>query len=143
VTAESSRYSRSVKNLASWLKLIRGQVDVGAAAVVFWKRLGARARDSLRDLARQLGIALADDLASELLRVSRQRTDLYFVFSASDPGYAMLCEQGGRIVGKLTRDDRLRISFVQGADHTFTSHWNRDQLIALLMAHLERHAAAR
>jgi hypothetical protein len=66
---------------------------------------------------------------------------MFFVFSASDPGHTMLREQGGRVVGKLARKDKLRIAIVQGADHTFTAHWNRDQLIALLMAHLDRHAA--
>jgi alpha-beta hydrolase superfamily lysophospholipase len=140
ITSESSRYARSATTLASWLKLLRGQVNLRAAAKVFWKRLSARARDSRRDIARRIGVELQDDLASELLRVARQRTDMYFVFSASDPGHSMLSEQGGSIVRKLARRDQLRISIVQGADHTFTAHWNRDQLIALLMAHLERHA---
>jgi alpha-beta hydrolase superfamily lysophospholipase len=141
VTSESNRYARSAVTFAKWLKLLRGDVDLRAAGTVLWKRLKVRAKNSLRDVARLLGFELNDDLASELLRVARQRTDMYFVFSASDPGYSMLCEQGGRIVGSLARREQLRISIVQGADHTFTAHWNRDQLVTLLMAHLERHAA--
>ena len=141
VTSESSRYARSAANLSKWLKLLRGDVDLRAAGMVFWKRLKVRAKNSLRDVQRLLGVELDDDLASELLRVARQNTDMYFIFSASDPGYSMLCEQGGRIVGSLARREQLRISIVEGADHTFTAHWNRDQLVTLLMAHLERHAA--
>jgi alpha-beta hydrolase superfamily lysophospholipase len=142
VTSESKRYARSATTLSSWLKLLRGDVDLRAAATVLLKRLNAIARNSLRDVARRIGIDLTDDLASELLRIARQRTGMYFIFSASDPGHAMLHEQGGSIVRKLTRREQLRVSIVPGADHTFTSHWNRDQLIGLLAAHLERHAAS-
>jgi hypothetical protein len=141
VTAESKNYARNATSLSNWMRLLRGQVDVLAAAKVFYKRLQMFANNSLRDLARLAGVELQDDLASELRRIARQHTDMYFVFSATDPGHSMLRELGGRIVSKLARQDRLRISIIAGADHTFTAHWNRDQLIAQLMAHMERHAA--
>ena len=143
VTAESSRYARSATSLASWLKLLRGRVDLVALTRILAKRLSARARNAARDVARALGIRLEDDLAWELQRVSRQRSDMYFVFSASDPGHAMLREQGGRMVRKLVRRQQLRIDIVAGADHTFTAQWNRDQLVDLVMRHLDRHAGAR
>jgi hypothetical protein len=139
ITSESRRYARSAGSLSSWLKLLRGRVDLRNAWNVLSRRLMVRAKNSGRELARVLGLDLEDDLASELRRVARQRTEVYFVFSASDPGHSMLLEQGGRIVGKLQRDGNMRISIIEGADHTFTSHWNRDQLLALLMAHLARH----
>ena len=140
VTSETSRYARSSRSLSSWLKLLRGEVDLLAAARVFWKRFEVLGRNSMRDLARLVGCRLQDDLASELQSIARQRTELYFVFSASDPGHTMLLEQGGRIVRKFVRGEKVRISVLQGADHTFTSHWNRDQFLALLAEHLERHA---
>jgi len=140
ITSETNRYARSSRSLSSWLKLLRGQVDLRNAARVFWKRFQVRARNAIRDLQRLVGFKLKDDLASELRGIARQRTEIDFIFSASDPGHSMLLEQGGRIVGKLVRSEKIRISIVQGADHTFTSHWNRDQLLALLAAHLERHA---
>jgi hypothetical protein len=140
VTSETNRYARSAGTLASWLKLLRGQVDLLAAGRVFWKRFQVRARNSSRELARLCGFKLQDDLAAELRSVARQHTEMYFVFSATDPGHSLLLEQGGRIVGKLVRAEQMRISIVQGADHTFTSHWNREQLLGLLMAHLDRHA---
>jgi alpha-beta hydrolase superfamily lysophospholipase len=140
VTSETNRYARSAGSIASWLKLLRGQVNVLTAGRVFWKRFQGRARNSLRELARLCGFKLPDDLAAELGSVARQQTEIYFVFSATDPGHSLLLEQGGRIVGKLVREQQLRVSIVQGADHTFTSHWNREQLLQLLMAHLDRHA---
>jgi alpha-beta hydrolase superfamily lysophospholipase len=140
ITSETNRYARSSRSLSSWLKLLRGQVDLRNAARVFWKRFQVRARNAMRDLQRLVGFKLQDDLASELQGIARQRIEIYFIFSASDPGHSMLLEQGGRVVGKLVRAEKMRISIVQGADHTFTSHWNRDQLLALLAAHLNRHA---
>lgn len=143
VTSESSRYARSAASLASWLKLLRGRVNLKTAATVFWKRFNVRGRNALRNVGRLLGVRLQDDLASELLRVARQSTDMFFVFSASDPGHVMLREQGGHVVDRLASREQLRIAIVQGADHTFTARWNRDQLIALLMKHLDRHATQR
>lgn len=143
VTSESKRYARSAATLNSWIKLLRGQVNVVTAAQVVLRRLASLSRNSARDAARLLGVPFQEDLASELLRVARARTDMLFVFSASDPGHSMLREQGGRIVNALVRREQLRIAIVEGADHTFTSHWNRDQLVALLMGHLDRHAGRR
>jgi len=140
ITSETSRYARSSRSLSSWLKLLRGKVDLRNAGRVFWKRFQVRARNAMRDLQRLAGFKLQDDLASELQGIARQRIEINFIFSASDPGHSMLLEQGGRVVGKLVRGGKMRISIVQGADHTFTSHWNRDQLLALLAAHLDRHA---
>jgi alpha-beta hydrolase superfamily lysophospholipase len=143
VTAESSRYARSATTLSSWLKLLRGRVDLRAALTIFRKRFTTLARHFLRDTGRRLGLKLEDDLAYELKRVARQGIDMFFVFSASDPGHAMLREQGGRTVGSLCRKGALRIAIVAEADHTFTARWKRDELMALLGAHLERHGAGR
>ena len=142
ITSESNRYARNSRSLSSWLKLLRGQVDLRAAAGVLWKRLQVRAKNSLRDVARLAGFSLKDDLASELRRIAGQGTVIYFVFSASDPGHSMLLEQGGRIVGKAVRGGKMLISIVQEADHTFTSHWKRDELFALLADYLERYAGS-
>jgi len=96
----------------------------------------------MRDVARLAGFGLKDDLASELKRIAAQGTGIYFVFSASDPGHSMLLEQGGRIVNKFVRGGEMLISIVQGADHTFTSYWNRDQLIVLLAEYLDRYGGS-
>lgn len=96
----------------------------------------------MRDVARLAGFGLKDDLASELKRIAGQGTGIYFVFSASDPGHSMLLEQGGRIVNKFVRGGEMLISIVQGADHTFTSYWNRDQLIVLLAEYLDRYGGS-
>jgi alpha-beta hydrolase superfamily lysophospholipase len=143
VTQESSRYARSATTLRSWLKLLRGRVDLRAALTIFRKRFTTLARHFLRDTGRLLGMKLSDDLAYELKRVARQDIDMFFVFSASDPGHAMLREQGGRTVRSLCRKGALRIAIVAEADHTFTARWKRDELMALLGAHLQRHAARR
>lgn len=143
IASHTSYYARRATSLSSWLGLLTGRVNVVNAARVLSKRFNMRARDVLRDVGRSLGMRLQDDLASELLRVARQSIDMFFVFSASDPGHSLLREQGGHVVGKLARRQHLRIAIVPGADHTFTARWNREQLITLLMAHLERHATQR
>lgn len=142
VTSEANRYRKTALEFTAWLKLLRGQVDVLAAGRIFTKRLNAMATNSLREIARALHIPLREDLASELKRVAARKIDMLFVFSSSDPGLSLLKEQGGRTVGRLSRRDALRISMIDGADHTFTAHWTRDQLIMVLMAHLDRYAGS-
>lgn len=141
VTSEAKRYSKSARQLSSWLKALRGEADLAAAAQVFTRRLGTRLTHVWREAGRTLGIALQDDLASELKRVAARRINMLFVFSSSDPGLSLLQEQGGRTVSRLAQQGALRISEIDGADHTFTAQWNRDQLIAVLMAHLRSYAA--
>jgi pimeloyl-ACP methyl ester carboxylesterase len=139
VISETSRYRRTALEPAAWLKLLRGRVDVRVAGKIFIKRLGVLISNACREGARILHIPLREDLASELRRVARQNIDLFFVFSSSDPGLSMLREQGGRAVTQLSRKDALRIAVIQGADHTFTSYWNRNELTGVLLAHFDRH----
>lgn len=141
VTSEANRYRKTALHLSSWLKVLRGQVDFAAAGRIFTKRLNSVVTNSLREVGRALHVPLREDLASELKRVAASKIDLLFVFSSSDPGLSLLKEQGGRTVERLSRQDALRISMIDGADHTFTAHWTRDQLIMVLMAHLDRYAA--
>lgn len=142
VTAEATRYRKTALELSAWLKLLRGQVNIGAAVRVLMRRVLSVAKNGLRELARSLRIPLQDDLASDLRQVARKKTDIYFVFAASDPGLSMLREQGGRRVAILERRGALRISVVNGADHTFTAKWTRDHLIGLLRTHLDRFSNA-
>lgn len=142
VTAEASRYRRSALELSAWFKLLRGKVNLRLLFNVLTRRLSTIATNGMRELARMLRIDLREDLAAELRRVAQRSVDMFFVFSASDPGLAMLHEQGGRTVGQLSRRQALRIAVIHGADHTFTAQWNRDELTEVLLEHLDRYVNA-
>jgi hypothetical protein len=121
---------------------LRGRVNLRNVGTLFWKRFSAASAQFRCEIWQ--GAWVSNCRTTWLLNCCASRANAStctVVFLGIDPGSAMLSEQGGRIVRKLARHEQLRISIVPGADHTFTAHWTRDQLVELLMAHLERHAA--
>jgi pimeloyl-ACP methyl ester carboxylesterase len=134
VAAEAIRYRRAVMRPSSWLKLLRGRVELAAVRQVITGRLVGLARDAVREICRMLRIALRDDLAKELHLVAKHGTQMLFVFAASDPGLPMLRAQGGVAVTRLQRTGMLQIETIDGADHTFTPQWTQNRLLCLLTA---------
>jgi dienelactone hydrolase len=132
VISEAHRYQRTAFRIHSWLKLMRGEVDVGRVAQIMIRRSGSLLNHHWRDLVRRFGLPLRDDLGRELESVAQRGVHMLFVFAAHDPGLELLRTQGGSCVGKLHQRRRLEIKVISGADHTFTTRRARDQLIAVL-----------
>jgi len=133
VTEDANRYKQNMRSAASWKKVLRGQVDLVRVARV----VATRARDALehrgRDVLRRLRVPFPDDLGSELLALGRKGTAMRFIFAASEPGHAMLAEQGGSAVARLERDGRLSIDVIPNADHTFTPRWSHPLFVAAIV----------
>ncbi len=138
VTEDVRRYARSVKRTDSWKKLLHGEVNVLHLA----RNLLLRGRmvlwNKLRDISRGLPIRLGDDLGRDLLDVAQRGVIMRFVFSASDPGHAMLREQGGSVVEQLMVRGELGITIIDGADHTFTARWTHEPMLTAVAGALDR-----
>ncbi|MDB4957471.1 MAG: hypothetical protein JWO36_5040 [Myxococcales bacterium] len=129
VTTETARYQKSLASPSSWLKLLRGDVNVVRVARI----LGERARDvaehRARDVARRLRVPLTDDLGGELLALGRRDIAMRFIFAGDDPGHSLLVEQAGSALPRLTRTGKLSMHVVAAADHTFTPRWSHGLLL--------------
>lgn len=136
LTAEAIRYRQTALKLGSWLKVLRGRVNSTAALKVILRRAAHRLHDQRRELCRWLRLPLKNDLAAELRIIAKHHTMIFFVFSASDPGLAMLHEQGGGLVKRLQVQGRLCIDVIDHADHTFTARWAQRSLLKILDARL-------
>ena len=128
VAQEALRYKKTAFRLRTWIRLFRGEVNVRKAATIIVRRALAVSKAQMRELARQLGIPLRDDLAWELRGVADRGTGLRFIFADGDPGLDLLRSQGGRAVGQLQRAGALTIDVVHGSNHTFTASWSRKRL---------------
>jgi pimeloyl-ACP methyl ester carboxylesterase len=135
---DAARYQKSVTNVQSWKKLLRGDVDVRRVAKVAANRARSILEHRARDLARELRLPLTDDLASELAALGRRNTRVHFIFSASDPGRAMLLEQGGATVERLKKSGKLAIDVIDRTDHTFTARWAHPRLLDAIAAAVSR-----
>lgn len=138
VAADVMRYRRNAFQLASWTKLLKGQVDLSELAQVLVRRMIGVANTSALNLARLLRIPLANDLGTQLQKLSHQKTSMLFVFAQGEPGLELLRDGGGIVVERLKRRGLLRIEMIDSADHTFTPSWSRQKLIQVLDAHMQR-----
>jgi pimeloyl-ACP methyl ester carboxylesterase len=129
VTLDTERWTRSTLSLASWRKVLRGEVDVRRIASVVALRIRDRVEHRARDVLRRLRVRLRDDLGSDLLALGRRGVAIRFIFAGDDPGRAMLVEQGGSAVTRLAAAGRLAIRVIDGADHTFTPRWSHPLLL--------------
>lgn len=119
---------RSLRDPARWRKLLRGQVHVGVILRALAARLGQAVRAHGRGLLRALGMRLDQDLASELRDVTRRGVLVDFIFSAGDPGHALLGQEAGRALPRLLRDGRVRLATMAQSDHTFSAPAARRRL---------------
>ena len=138
VISEAQRYQQTAFRLRSWLKLMRGEVDVGRVAQIMIRRAGSLLNRHWGNLARRLQLPVTDDLGRELESVAQRGIRMLFVFAAHDPGLELLRTQGGSCVGKLRQRQQLEIQVIGGADHTFTARPVRERLIAVLAAGLDQ-----
>jgi pimeloyl-ACP methyl ester carboxylesterase len=132
VAADIRRYRANILRPASWLKLLRGQVNLWESSQVLLRRALSLGRTPLRNLARALRMPLSDDLPSELSSVVRAGIRLQFVFAAQDPGPELLRNQGGATARKLRERGLLRVESIDAADHTFTDSARRALLVSIL-----------
>ena len=143
ILEESARYSGLMFDPASWKKLLRGGVNLGALTRVMSRRIGAALGAPARELARLLRIPLRDDLGTELALLARRDIGMHFVFSATDPGLALLHLEGGRTVERLVRSGALRKTIIAQADHTFTLLAPRSALLDELRHYATQDAQTR
>jgi hypothetical protein len=132
IAHDAQRYSRRLRSLDGWKKLVRGEVHLGRAAQVMSRLARNAAQARARGVARLLGVRLGDDLAFELESITKRKIALQFVFAGGDPGVRMLREQGGATAEKLRRRGQLGIQTIDGPNHTFTPLWSHAPLIAAL-----------
>jgi alpha-beta hydrolase superfamily lysophospholipase len=143
VIGEATRYGRRLRDVEAWKKLFRQGIDVRAAAKTIARFAAGRLRGRFQELARRFGVKVGDDLVHELTTITGKRIPLRFVFSAGDPGIALLRTHGGPAVDKLRREGQLSIEIIEGPDHTFTPLWSHHVLASTLAAHLDALPPAR
>jgi hypothetical protein len=140
--SESRRYSRSVREVGAWVRLVRGEVNVRYALRVGYRRMLDVVGSTAAALWSRLGLGEPDpeNVAADLERISARGVDVLLVFSEGDPGLDFVQRRHARDVHVL---ERRRANFamrvVSGADHTFTRLEPRARLSALLTNHLMTH----
>ena len=129
-------YRERVLTGRSWLKLLRGRVNLWRVAMVYLRRTWLALEVMARDLGRKLHIRLPDDLGWDLQSVAGRGVRIVFCFARGDAGADLLKMQGGSAVETI--GDRCRVYTIDGADHVFSQSVARKHLLQLLSSELPK-----
>ncbi len=147
-------YIESALQPAKWLRLLRGQTKIGfvGAVKVVLRKLGVLglAKTATRNEAssgsrivgpagsQELRHPQEEDVPGDLERIARAGRTLSMFFATTDPGFSILTHYAKRKVKQFRRTGQLNVSFIEGADHTFTMRAARQALSRSISDHLCR-----
>jgi pimeloyl-ACP methyl ester carboxylesterase len=138
---------RSLWQPRKWLNLLAGRNKfgiTGALQILLGRRaLSERAGQTVVPPAEDApDVPLAhlerEDLAGDLRRIARAGRQLACFFARGDPGHALLQYSARREVNELCAAGKMSVSFIDGADHTFTRRAARRALVEAITDHLCR-----
>jgi alpha-beta hydrolase superfamily lysophospholipase len=140
---EWQRYTRSVRSLDHWAKLLRGDVRLTAVATTVMHRLRTVAGESIAAIREALGGEAAeevpsDDLGRDVRSIVTRGRKLTFVFSRHDPGYELLMNGARRVVKQFSADGTIKLWRIDYANHTFEAKHSRDVMIESVARHLRQ-----
>jgi pimeloyl-ACP methyl ester carboxylesterase len=129
-----------------WLKLISGRSRIGVMGAIkvlganfrLWKLFGGCKDYSVTEAEKNgtFSHPLRDDLPGDLKKIVGLNRNLAMFFSRSDPGFHVLNYHAKRTADELQAAGKLKISFIEDADHTFSRRAAREDLIQAVAAHL-------
>lgn len=137
-------YIGQMRNPRSWVNLLTARSDTGQVIRAMWQR----ARLALNEYkhawfggSARHRHAEEDALIQDVRAIVESKRRLTFVFSRSDPGYGLLMTHAGIVVRRYMRKKRVRIWFIERANHTFTSQASRAELIRTVVEYLTKNYA--
>lgn len=133
-----AHYRRAVRSARSWLKLLRGQVDFLHLAGVALSQCKILVKASCAAWAEIVLNRPSTPLAVDLTRLFALQRPLSLFIASRDPGHEILMANAKRTATKAIRQGRIRLQFIQDADHTFSKYARRRELIEQLVAHIDR-----
>lgn len=133
-------YQQSVRKKTGWLKLFKKLRKIPhiifTVFKVFWMKVQALLKPFINFIKRLLGSKHIEDLAWDLRVVTERGVKVKFIFADTDPGYQLLLEGAGKSqVNKLVEQEKMEIEFIPKANHNFSSHLGRTQLLRRIYEH--------
>jgi hypothetical protein len=136
------QYRRSMRDPRRWLKLLRGDVNMGRLMVVIASQSRTEVRawiDALAEAALPNG---GPRLSRDLKRLFAMGRRLSLYVSEGDPGRDILLAGAKLTARRALRDGRIRLQMIPDADHTFSQWKPRRDVIGRLLAHLRDAASS-
>lgn len=126
-----------------WLKLLRGQVDVGLILHSVSSRMTARLLSRWRRIAAQWGWLPTLPLTAELNQLAARQCKVHFVFATNDPGPTLVREATANAIMGMIADGAVTEDLVNGADHVFSGLAGRAQMFRHIHRRLDEWSTSR
>lgn len=132
-------YQESMRRKDRWVKLLKDPkrwfITAKTTITVFCIKLSAFLKPFLNQIQRALGAKNIEDLAWDLNVIVKKNVKVKFIFAETDPGYQLLKEGAGKTANRLVNEKKIHIEFIPKANHNFSSHLGRTQLLKRLKEH--------
>lgn len=132
-------YQQSVRKKAGWLKLLKKIKRIPhilfTLITVLFLKVKAAFMPIINQSKRLIGAKNIEDLAWDLNSIVKKEVKVKFIFAETDPGYQLLVEGAGKTVDKLVHEKKIEIDFIPKANHNFSSHLGRTQLLRKIKEH--------
>jgi dienelactone hydrolase len=125
-------YQDSLHRKESWMKLLRGQVDLVRVA----RAMAPKAVQLIKRKVTGLIPRADDSVPARLRALARRGIDVLLVVAPHDPGIDYVDANFGAGMQALQTLDDFHRETIEGTDHTFTALWAQRRVAELITEHL-------
>jgi len=132
-------YIHRMGDANSWKNLLTAKSDIKQVIRAIADRIKIELHNfskTLRGLVSGHDVSSVEPLMRDIREIAESGRQLSCVFSVGDPGYGLLMAHAGGAVRNYQKRERLRIWFIEDANHTFTSSLSRSTFIRSVVDHL-------
>lgn len=133
-----AHYKGTVRQLDSWKKLLRGEVNVLRLAEVVSQHLRTQSKSYYNAFVERWFPSRAPLLSRQLNRLFGRGRKISLFIASGDPGYDMLTAEARYTAHRALARGDLAVQLIEDADHTFTREEARSRLISAVRDHLIR-----
>ena len=130
-------YKGSARQLRSWLKLLRGQVDIGNLLRLGWSQLKIMTKTIFDAQRERLFNQPTSQLSADIRVLLAHNRALSLFVADSEPGYSLLSGNAKYMTAKGMKSKIIGVQFVAKGDHTFSRFSPRRDVVERICAHID------
>ena len=129
-------YKALLLKFETYERLVTGEINVKRIARVFAGRIAAKLKNGVRGLGSAKDDTPRNAIEAGFFDISNRGADTLVVFSGDDSGFDQMRDMLGDRQPRLEARDNYRARVLAKADHTFSRSADRQELIMLLVKHV-------
>ena len=137
-----NQYQQSMRRKDKWMKVLRGEKNllevIPTVVSIIRLKTEALIEVSVNQVRRWFGNTDIEDLPHDLNKIASRNIHTKFIFADNDPGIQLLMDGAAKTVRELLERKAIHIETIPKANHNFSSHRGRVQLLAKINDHFSK-----